>query len=47
LGKAPKLVGKIQSKIDKIDDIVIQDDGTVVHKILTYHSKVQGKRGID
>ena len=40
LGKSPKLVGKINSKIDKIDDIIIRQDGTVVHNILKVHEKV-------
>lgn len=34
LGKSPKLVGKIQSQIDKIDDITIKADGSVEHNIL-------------
>ena len=46
LHKTPKLVGKIQSKIDKIDDIVIMRDGSVIHNILKVHKKeMQTTRG--
>ena len=44
LGKSPKLIGKIRSQIDKVDDIEIRPDGTVVHKILrTFHKPKKNK----
>ena len=43
LGKSPKLVGKIQSQIDKIDAITINADGSVIHKILRHTKKDQPK----
>jgi len=33
LGKTPKLLNKVKSQIDYIDDIKIKDDGTVVHNV--------------
>ena len=44
LDKSPKLVGKINSKLDKIDDIVIRKDGTVVHNILKVHERVTERK---
>ena len=43
LGKTPKLLGKIRSQIDKIDDIEIRPDGSVVHKILRTYIKPDKK----
>ena len=34
LGKTPKLIGKVKSQLDKIDDITINKDGTVTHNLL-------------
>ena len=31
LGRPHKLIGKIKSHIDKIDDVTIKADGTVTH----------------
>jgi len=31
LGKPTKLIGKIKSHIDKIDDITLKADGTIIH----------------
>ena len=36
LKKSPKLVGKVMSQIDKIDDVRINSDGTVTHNWLRY-----------
>ena len=41
LGKTPKLIGKINSMIDKIDDISIANDGTVTHNILRITKKLK------
>jgi hypothetical protein len=38
-------VGKIKSVIDKIDDVTIKPDGTVVHKWLRVTLKKDIKRG--
>ena len=34
MNKTPKLIGKVRSIQDKIDDITIREDGTVVHNYL-------------
>jgi len=44
LKKSPKLVGKIQSQIDKIDAITLNADGSVTHKILRVTKKEQPKK---
>ena len=43
--KSPKLVGKIKSVIDKIDDVDVKPDGTVVHKWLRVTLKKDPKKG--
>jgi len=39
LNKSPKLVGKIQSQVDKIDCITLNNDGSVTHRILRVTKK--------
>jgi predicted nucleic acid-binding Zn-ribbon protein len=34
LGKSPKLIGKVRSVLDKIDDISVLEDGRVIHNYL-------------
>lgn len=45
LGKAPKLLNKVRSQIDVIDDVELRSNGTVKHNVFTYykHAKIQGK----
>jgi hypothetical protein len=39
LGKTPKLLGKIRSILDKIDDIKVLEDGRVKHNYLRVSMK--------
>jgi len=45
LGKSPKLIGKVKSQLDKLDDISIENDGSVTHKILRVR-KVYSKKAL-
>jgi hypothetical protein len=40
LGKSPKLIGKVQSMFDKIDDVIVNEDGSVAHNILKLSVRV-------
>jgi len=43
LGKTPKLINKVKSQIDYIDDIKIKDDGTIVHNVFRNYTVTKGK----
>ena len=45
LGKSPKLIGKIKSFQDKIDDIRVLPSGNVVHNILRVTKEMKYIRG--
>jgi transglutaminase/protease-like cytokinesis protein 3 len=45
LKKSPKLIGKVISQVDKIDDIIIKPDGTVNHKWLRITLNNTPKKG--
>ena len=34
LGKSPKLIGKVKSYFDKLDDITVSENGSVAHNLL-------------
>lgn len=42
-GKSTKLEGKVQSKLDKLDDITILEDGSVRHNVLKQLEPKKGK----
>lgn len=39
LGKAPKLLNKVRSQIDVIDDITLRSNGTVIHNVFRTYKK--------
>jgi hypothetical protein len=46
LGKTPKLLGKVKSELDKIDDVTIASNGDVIHNVLRRRREIGGKRKI-
>ena len=41
LGKTPKLLNRVRSQIDVIDDVELRSNGTVKHNVFTYYKHVQ------
>ena len=33
INKSPKLLPEVKSQVDKLDDVYIEDDGTIVHNL--------------
>lgn len=40
LGKTPKLLNRVRSQIDVIDDVELRSNGTVKHNVFTYYKQV-------